>query len=33
MPVFYINSGGDLTKLMVDITKNAYHPFVQESKK
>jgi len=33
MPVFYVNSGEDLTKLMVDITKNTYHPFVQEAKK
>jgi len=32
MPVFYVNSGQDLTKLMVDITKNVYHPFVQEAK-
>ncbi len=30
IPVFYINSGQDLSKLMVDITKNAYHPFIQE---
>lgn len=33
MPVFYVNSGEDLTKLMVDITKDTYHPFVQEIKK
>jgi len=33
MPVFYVNSGEDLSKLMVDITKNAYHPFVQEANK
>ena len=33
MPVFYVNSGEDLSKLMVDITKNAYHPFVQEENK
>ncbi len=33
MPVFYVNSGKDLSKLMVDITKNTYHPFVQEAKK
>ncbi|MBS3076324.1 hypothetical protein J4481_01115 [Candidatus Pacearchaeota archaeon] len=33
MPVFYVNSGEDLTKLMVDITKNTYHPFVQEANK
>lgn len=32
MPVFYVNSGQDLSKLMVDITKNTYHPFVQEKK-
>lgn len=30
MPVFYVNSGKDLSKLMVDITKKTYHPFVQE---
>lgn len=33
MPVFYVNTGDDLTKLMVNITKDAYHPFVQEAKK
>lgn len=33
MPVYYVNSGQDLTKLMVDITKNTYHPFVQERRK
>lgn len=33
VPVFYVNSGNDLSKLMVDITKNTYHPFVQEPKK
>lgn len=33
VPVFYVNSGSDLSKLMVDITKNVYHPFVQEAKK
>ncbi len=33
MPVFYVNSGSDLSKLMVDITKNTYHPFVQEANK
>jgi len=33
MSVFYVNSGNDLSKLMVDITKNTYHPFVQEKKK
>ena len=33
MPVFYVNSGKDLSKLMVDITKNIYHPFVQEARK
>lgn len=31
VPVFYVNSGEDLSKLMVDITKKAYHPFVQEA--
>jgi hypothetical protein len=33
MPVSYVNSGNDLTKLMIDITKDVYHPFVQEAKK
>lgn len=33
MPVFYVSDGNDLSKLMVDITKNAYHPFVQEAQK
>lgn len=33
MPVFYVNSGEDLTKLMVDVAKNVYHPFVQEAHK
>lgn len=33
IPVFYVNSGQDLSKLMVDVTKDAYRPFVQESKK
>ena len=33
MPVFYVNSGKDLSKLVVDITKNIYHPFVQEELK
>ena len=33
VPVFFVNSGEDLSKLMVDITKEAYHPFVQEAKK
>lgn len=33
MPVFYVNSGKDLSKLMVDITRNTYHPFVQEENK
>ena len=32
-PVFYVNSGEDLSKLMIDITKDIYHPFVQEAKK
>lgn len=31
--VYYINSGEDLSKLMVDITRDAYHPFVQEASK
>lgn len=33
MPVFYVGSGEDLTGLMVDITKDTYHPFVQERRK
>lgn len=33
VPVEYVNSGQDLSKLMVNITKKAYHPFVQENKK
>ena len=33
MPVFYVNSGDDLAKLMVDITRQTYHPFVQEATK
>jgi hypothetical protein len=28
MPVFYVNSGEDLSKLMVDITKKTYNRFV-----
>ncbi len=33
VPVEYVNSGEDLSKLMVNITKKAYSPFVQENKK
>src|SRR3989339_854652 len=33
IPVFSVNSGEDLSKLMVDITKNAYNPFIKEVKK
>ena len=29
IPVFYVNSGQDLSKLMVDITKKAYTPFIK----
>ncbi|MDO8517617.1 MAG: hypothetical protein Q7S33_05845 [Nanoarchaeota archaeon] len=29
-PVFYVNSGQDLSKLMVDITKQTYNRFVRE---
>ncbi len=30
IPVSHVNSGQDLSKLMVDIAKKAYHPFIQE---
>ena len=30
IPVFYVNSGKDLSKLMVDITKNTYRRFTRE---
>lgn len=29
MPVFYVNSGSDLSRLMVDITKGTYNRFVR----
>ena len=30
IPVFYVSSGDDLSKLMVDITKNTYRSFIRE---
>lgn len=31
--VRYVNSGSDLSKIMVDVAKDTYHPFVQEANK
>jgi hypothetical protein len=32
IPVFYVNSGQDLSRLMVDLTKNTYNQFVHSGK-
>jgi len=33
LPVFYVNTGEDLSKLMVDITTNTYHKFTRGENK